>query len=146
MFHLKEKEERDKALIFLTYYASGIQAYEFTPVGSFSPIDLYFTGKTTTYSAEIKVRTCPLDLYPDYMIQEDKYQALIREHQQGRTALYLNFFTGGPFVVFNISERIRRNPNLNFTLRDLPVNHLKESNKLKSVGYLTIQDYDVVVP
>ena len=145
MFHLKEEIERKKAEVFLQKYGSGIISYEFTPVGSYDPIDLYFTGKTGTYSAEIKVRDSHIDQYPDYLIQEDKFQALKREHDKGRTALYINFFADGSYIIFNISERIKRGVDLRFRMMDLPASSLKEENREKLVTGLLIRDYDGLV-
>ena len=100
MFHQKEEAaEREKAHIFLQQFRDKIIDWEFSPIGSYDPIDLYFNSRVRYYSAEIKVRSHPLGKYPDYLLQEDKFEALKAEHLKGRTALYINFFSCGSFVV-----------------------------------------------
>lgn len=144
MSNLSETLERKKAELFLNKYKGGIINYEFTDPGSFDHLDLFFTGKTASYCAEIKDRDCHIDLYPDYLLEHHKYEALRKEHNKGSTALFINFFSDGCWIVFNISERIKQGVDLRFRAFQLPTDQHKEGHREKLITKLVIRDYDQV--
>lgn len=77
----------------------------------------------TRYFIEIKFRYMPSTRYSDYMIEEAKFDFLMKQNKRGIKAIYLNFFEDSKALMWEIndnsmydsrvytSDRVTENPN-----------------------------------
>ena len=83
--------------------------------------------------AEIKVRDCTLLTYGKLILERSKYEKFILWHPH-KAGLYINFFSCGAFIIFNISERFNCGWGpFKFEMMRLPSDHLRSDFIEKSV-------------
>jgi hypothetical protein len=107
--------------------------------------DVVYVSGGTNNLAEIKVRNKFIDGYPDYIIEEKKYNELIRltSTEKGKNnnlqPVYINFFFDG-CVIWNLNE-----VELEFRMMDMPDNSQTTNyTKSKSCALLRPKDGHII--
>ena len=150
LFKKKRDAETKKILEFINYFGDEIEDYERTE-DKYAGIDLKFTSKNPgfilpnskdkEFVAEVKVRECNLLTYKKLILERSKYEKIIDAHflPPIKAGLFINFFSCGAFIIFNITERIKCGWPLKFEIRKLPTNHLMTDYKEK---WVTMMEYN----
>ena len=103
-FSEHERTGREKLQKILSA-SNKIERYEFTP-DKYARLDAFSTGVTgVKTSYEIKDRDIASTAYPDFILEEIKYNALKESYDKsGYTPYYVNFFNDGTCILWNINN------------------------------------------
>ena len=81
-----------------------ISKYEFAE-HEFDKVDAFSTGQTGRCTYEIKNRNILSTKYDTYLLELDKYNALMYEYtEEGYTPYYINFFSDGICIMWDVSK------------------------------------------
>ncbi len=121
-----------------------------TPVDSNKSYDAVIISGDTEYILEMKVRVydAPATFFLGYMVERPKYEYLMKQHKElGLIPLYLNFFSSGGVLIWNLLECTEPK----WSLKNCQANDqsLEKQMKEKEVGDLLTSEahhYDLWLP
>ena len=109
-----EIRERNLTTQYFKTFSDDYYAYNFTEEDSHTGYDGTYTHSETDPSTffEVKVRSYPIEKYPDYIIEYRKVNSLATWYNTGYPVKYMNFFQNSDgtygLIVFDLDYRIQQ--------------------------------------
>lgn len=94
-------EEKGRKLFEIILKCGKVNDYWFSS-DLYSIWDVKYKTDKVLNVVEIKVRNSPYNKYPDWILEEKKYKALLAEADEF-SALYVNFFSDNYFAIWNLN-------------------------------------------
>jgi hypothetical protein len=103
---MKSRGTTERTKLQQLFKQLNIKNVTYTPEGKPVAYDAFIKKNNKTIWIEVKVRQNTSDKYPDYLLEQAKYNNITKRFTSPNDQiLYINFFTDNTAIIFNLTNR-----------------------------------------